>query len=190
MLVRIDQEVFLFLNSMNSPFWDQVMWAISGRIIWIPLYITIIYFLSKKLRRKMFILALVIALVVVLGNEFSVIIKNLVLRPRPCYEPALKGMVHIVNGKCGGQYGFVSSHATNAFSVALLSLLFIRVRWFSFGIIFWALLIGYSRIYLGVHYPGDVICGSLLGALTGWGGYKLFEIIDRRVLIKSQYFSG
>lgn len=189
-MISIDQDFFLFLNSLNSPFWDQVMSAISGRLIWIPLYLAIVYVLSRKLRRKMFILVLVIAAVVVLGNELSVIIKNLVQRPRPCHEPALEGMVHIVNGKCGGLYGFVSSHATNAFSVALLSLSFIRVRWFSFGIIFWALLVSYSRIYLGVHYPGDIICGSLLGALTGWGGYKLFEIINRRVLLKSQYFSG
>jgi len=187
---RLDQQLFLFLNSLNSPFWDQVMWAISGRVIWIPLYLAIVFAMSRKLRKKMLILTLIIAAVVVLGNEFSVIIKNFVQRPRPCHEPALEGLVHIVNGKCGGMYGFVSSHATNAFSVAILSLSFIRIRWFTICIIFWALLVGYSRIYLGVHYPGDVVCGSILGAATGWAGFKLYEIIDRKLLIKSQYFKA
>jgi undecaprenyl-diphosphatase len=189
MIEKLDQHLFLFLNSLNSPFWDHVMWAVSGRLIWVPLYLAIVYVLSRKLRRKMFALVIVIAVVVVFGNEFSVIIKNMVQRPRPCHEPALEGLVHIVNGKCGGLYGFVSSHATNAFSVALLSLSFIRIRWFTIFIIIWAVMVGYSRIYLGVHYPADVLCGSLLGAVTGWTGYKIYEIIDRRLLIKSQYFN-
>ena len=190
MVTQLDQELFLFLNSMNSPLWDHIMVAISGRVIWIPLYIAILFVFGKKFKKKMLILILVITAVIVLGNQFSVILKNLVQRPRPCHDPALEGLVHVVNGRCGGLYGFVSSHATNAFSVALLSLSLIRVRWFSFGIIFWALVVGYSRIYLGVHYPGDVLCGSMLGALTGWGGYELYNVIDRKVLINSQYFSG
>jgi undecaprenyl-diphosphatase len=189
MMEKLDQQLFLFLNSINSPFWDQVMSAVSGRLIWIPLYLAIVYFLSRKLGKKMIVLVFIIAVVILLGNEFSVIIKNIVQRPRPCHEPALEGMVHIVNGKCGGMYSFVSSHATNAFSVALLSLLFIRVRWFTVFIIVWALAVGYSRIYLGVHYPADVVCGSLLGAFTGWAGYTLYGITDRKLLIKSQYFN-
>jgi len=101
----------------------------------------------------------------------------------------MEGMIHLVKGECGGLYGFVSSHASNSFNVAFLSLMFIRKRWYSVSMILWALLIGYSRIYLGVHYPGDVICGSLLGALTGWGVYKLYESTDKRVLMKSVYFN-
>jgi undecaprenyl-diphosphatase len=88
--------------------------------------------------------------------------------------------VHTVNGKCGGAYSFVSSHATNSFSVALLTLLLLRRRWLTISMVLWALTVGYSRIYLGVHYPGDVIFGSLLGTLTGWGGYELFTLIDRK----------
>jgi undecaprenyl-diphosphatase len=98
--------------------------------------------------------------------------------------------VHLFNGECGGLYSFVSSHATNAFNVALLSLLFIKKRWYSISIIIWALVIGYSRIYLGVHYPGDVLCGSLLGAFIGWGMYKLYVMTDNIILKDKPYFNS
>jgi undecaprenyl-diphosphatase len=189
MLVHTDQQLLLFLNSLNSPFWDQVMWIISGRLTWVPVYLAILAVLTLRYRRKMYIMVLMIALTVAGGDRISVFIKNTVKRPRPCYEKLLEGKVHIVNGKCGGMYGFVSSHATNAFSVALLSLLLIRKRWFTFAIIFWALLIGYSRIYLGVHYPGDVLFGSLLGALTGWSVYSLWCFLEKRYLDRSAYFN-
>ena len=81
----------------------------------------------------------------------------------------------LVNGECGGMFGFVSSHAANSFNVALLSLLFIRKRWYSVSIIIWAAAVGYSRIYLGVHYPGDVICGAILGAFIGSGMYRIYD---------------
>jgi undecaprenyl-diphosphatase len=160
MLERLDQQLFLFLNSLNSPFWDQVMHAISGKLIWAPLYLSILIFLGIKYKRKFLIILLFIILAAALSDQISVLIKNIVQRPRPCYEPLLKGLVHTFNGECGGLYSFVSSHATNSFDVALLSLLFIKKRWFSISIVIWALVVGYSRIYLGVHYPGDVVCGS------------------------------
>jgi undecaprenyl-diphosphatase len=189
MLERFDQQLFLFLNSLNSPFWDQIMHAISGKLIWAPLYLAILITIGIKYRRKFFIILLFIILGVILADQFSVIIKNIVQRLRPCYEPSLQGLVHTVRGECGGQFSFVSSHAANSFNVALLSLLFIRNRWFSAGIIIWALVVGYSRIYLGVHYPGDVICGSVLGALTGWSVYMLYNIFDDKSLRKSKFFA-
>jgi undecaprenyl-diphosphatase len=188
MLEQLDQQLFLFLNSLNSPFWDQVMHAISGKIIWIPLYLAILIFLGIKYKRKFFVILLFIILAATLSDQVSVLIKNIFQRLRPCHEPALDGLVHLFNGECGGQFSFVSSHATNSFDVALLSLLFIKKRWYTVSIILWALIIGYSRIYLGVHYPGDVICGSLLGAFIGWSGYKLYEITDNKVLQKNPFY--
>ena len=179
MIERLDQQLFLFLNSLNSPFWDQVMHAISGRVIWAPLYLAILIFLGIKYKRKFLIILLFIILAVTLADQSSVqLFKNLVQRLRPCHEPSLEGLVHLVNGECGGEFGFVSSHATNSFNVALISLLFISKKWYTISIILWAIIVGYSRIYLGVHYPGDVICGSLLGALIGWSIYKLYVLID------------
>jgi undecaprenyl-diphosphatase len=186
---QLDQQLFLFLNSINSPFWDQVFHLISSTVIWIPLYLAILVALGIKLKRKFPVLILTIILAVTLSDRGSVLIKNSVQRPRPCYEPALEGRVHIVNGECGGKYGFVSSHACNSFMVALFSLLFIRKRWFTCSIIFWALVVGYSRIYLGVHYPGDVICGSLLGALIGWAVFEIYKFTDRKYLAGSVYFN-
>jgi undecaprenyl-diphosphatase len=190
MLERLDQQLFLFLNSLNSPFWDQVMHAISGRVIWIPLYLAILICLGIKFKRKFLIILLFIILAATLADQTSVLFKNLVQRLRPCHEPSLEGLVHLVNGECGGKFSFVSSHATNSFNVALISLLFIRKRWFTIGIILWAIIIGYSRIYLGVHYPGDVICGSLLGALIGWSIFKLYVLTDNKILKHKPFFNS
>lgn len=190
MLEQLDQQLFLFLNSLNSPFWDQVMHAISGRIIWAPLYLAILIYLGIKYKRKLLIILLFIVLAVTLSDQLSVLLKNTFQRLRPCLEPELDGLVHLFKGECGGKYSFVSSHATNAFDVALLSLLFIKRRWYTISIILWASVIGYSRIYLGVHYPGDVICGSILGSLIGWSVYKLYLLADNQIIQKISYFNN
>jgi len=189
MLEQLDQQLFLFLNSLNNPFWDKVMHAISGKITWFPLYLAILVWIGYSHKRKFPVIILFVVIAVTLADQVSVqLFKNVFHRLRPCHEPALQGMVHLVNGECGGLYGFVSSHATNAFNVALISLMFIRKRWFTISIVLWALIVGYSRIYLGVHYPGDVVCGSLAGALIGWGVFKFYEIVDVRLLSRKPYF--
>jgi undecaprenyl-diphosphatase len=189
MLEHFDQQVFLFLNSLNSPFCDQLMHVISGKLTWVPLYLAILITLGYKYKRKFLIILIFIALAATLTDQSSVLIKNIVHRLRPCHEPALEGLVHLVNGECGGMFSFVSSHAANSFDVALLSLLFIRRRWFSVSIVVWAIIVGYSRIYLGVHYPGDVLCGSLVGAGIGWIFYNLYVITDNKILSKKPYFN-
>ncbi|MCU0462083.1 MAG: phosphatase PAP2 family protein [Bacteroidales bacterium] len=187
MIEHLDHQLFLLINSHNSPFWDQVMYAISGKIIWVPLYLAILIWLGINFKKRFPIILLFIILAVTLADQGSVqLFKNIFHRLRPCHEPSLAGLVHLVNGKCGGLYGFVSSHATNSFNVALLSLMLIRKRWYTISILIWAAVIGYSRIYLGVHYPGDVICGALLGALIGWGMYKLYELTDRRLIKRKE----
>jgi undecaprenyl-diphosphatase len=185
MIEHLDQRLFLLINSFNSPFWDHIMYAISGKIIWAPLYLAILIWIGFKFKRKFPVIVLFVILAVILADQLSVhLFKNVFHRLRPCHEPSLEGLVHLVKGECGGLYGFVSSHASNSFNVALLSLMFIKKKWYSITILLWATVIGYSRIYLGVHYPGDVICGALLGSLIGWGVYKLYELTDNKVLKK------
>jgi len=165
------------------------MHILTGKIIWVPLYLAILIYLGIKYKRKFLIILLFIILAATMADQISVFIKNAVERPRPCHEPLLEGLVHTFNGQCGGAFGFVSSHATNSFNVALLSLLFIKKRWYTISIIIWALVIGYTRIYLGVHYPGDVLCGSILGATIGWVNYKLYTLTDKRILVHRKYFN-
>jgi len=190
MLEQLDRQLFLFINSLNTPFFDQLMYAISSKIIWAPLYLAILIAIGFKYKRKFLVIVLCIIVAVTLADQLSVqLFKNTVQRLRPCHEPSLEGLVHLVNNRCGGLYGFVSSHASNSFNVALITLFLIRKTWYSVSILIWAAVIGYSRIYLGVHYPGDVICGALFGTVIGWSVYKLFEVTDKKYLQNSDYFN-
>jgi undecaprenyl-diphosphatase len=180
MIEELDRQLLLFINSHNSPFWDSVMSFMSMKLVWAPLYIAILIFLGIRYKKKFLIILLFIAIAVALSDQISVLIKNGVERLRPCHEPTLQGLLHLVNDSCGGKYGFVSSHASNSFNVALLSIMFVKKRWYSAVILAWAAIVSYSRIYLGVHYPGDVISGAILGALIGWGTFKAYEAFSKK----------
>ena len=176
-LLELDTRMFLFVNGMNSEWMDSVMWWVSGKTTWWPFYILLLGFLGWKKGWQLALMILFLILVLTLSDQLSVhLFKNVFHRLRPCHEPALEGMVHLVKNKCGGQYGFVSSHAANTFGVATLLFLWVRQKWFTSLMIIWALLVGYSRIYLGVHYPGDVLFGSLLGLACGWLLMCLFKL--------------
>jgi undecaprenyl-diphosphatase len=189
MAEHLDQQLFLFLNATHSPFWDTVMHFMSMVLVWIPLYLVIIYCIIRKYKRKFIVIFFVIAASVGITDQSAYQIKKGVGRYRPCHEPSLQGLVHLVDGKCGGTYGFVSSHAANSFNIALISLLFLRRKWFTLFILLWATTVGYSRIYLGVHYPLDVICGALLGSLVGWGMYRCYCIIEKKFLENNRFFN-
>jgi len=175
-LLHLDSQLFLAINGWHNETWDGIMWWISGKISWWPFYLFLLAFMAWKKKWQLLPMLLFIILVITLADQTSVhLFKNVFQRLRPCHEPALEGLVHLVNNKCGGQFGFISSHAANTFGLALLTLLWIKKRWFTALMITWALLVAYSRVYLGVHYPMDVLVGGIWGAGCGWLVFQLFR---------------
>lgn len=188
-LIHWDQQLLLAVNGTHTPFWDVVMWNISWPIIWIPAYIVILYLCIRYYKMQTFYILLFTAVLISLTDTSSVyMFKNVVQRLRPTHEPALANLVYIVNDYRGGEFGFVSSHATNFFGIAVFfSMIFRRnLKYFALVSLSLAALIGYSRIYLGVHYPGDVICGALLGSLIGWVMGFFFCRFSRRLARRKQ----
>jgi undecaprenyl-diphosphatase len=164
-----DQKLLLFLNGLNCPIMDEVMWQVSSKLFWVPFYAVLIYFLARNRKKDIWITLIAVTLMIVLSDQISGFIKETVQRFRPTHNPVIANMVHMVHNYDGGDYGFVSSHAANSFAVAAFISLFFAKRWVTISMFCWAALVSYSRIYLGVHYPLDITCGALLGAGIGWG---------------------
>jgi len=183
LLKHIDTDVFLFLNGFHGSFWDFVMFWVSNKIIWVPLYAFFIYFIIRKFRQKSIWILLFVALLITASDQVSVFIKNWVERPRPCHDEGIANIVHLVRNYCGGPFGFYSSHASNSFSLAVFLMPFLGkvIRYFTPVALFWATLISYSRIYLGVHYPGDVLVGAMVGTGLGF----LFAFLCQKIMLKT-----
>jgi undecaprenyl-diphosphatase len=171
-LKEIDISLLLAINGANNSFFDDVMYSISNKFIWIPLYVLLLYLSFKQYGKKAFLIFGGMILAVIISDQSSVhLFKNVFQRYRPCHNIDLQGLLHLVNDKCGGKFGFISSHASNTATVATMSFLFFgkKFKWLIAVVILYALLNSYSRIYLGVHYPSDVIAGMAVGVLLGLG---------------------
>ena len=175
-LLQIDRDLLLFLNGINSPFYDNFFWIFTSVPTWIPFYITIIAVIMYRQRTKGLMTLLCLTLVVVLCDQISSsLIKEAVERLRPSHEPDLDGVVRLFNNHRAGKFGFVSSHAANSFGLAMFSSLLFRKWHFNIFIFVWALINSYTRIYFGLHYPGDILGGAILGILIGCLVYLLYK---------------
>ncbi len=180
-IINWDKQLLLTLNSYHNPWLDRFMWMLSDTLVWIPFFIIFFIILVKNKQANAFLLLIAFGLLMLITDRVSSgILKPLIERLRPSHDPELGDWVITVNNYKGGLYGFVSSHAANFFGFAVLSLLFIRSWSYSVTIISWALLISYSRMYLGVHYPLDIFFGIVLGILSAFLIYKLFtKFVDK-----------
>ena len=176
-LINWDKSLLLYLNGMHTVFFDFIMYWISNKFIWIPLYLFLIYLVIRNYKWRTVDIIIAVALLITVSDNISVyLFKEVFHRLRPCQDAEMKSLVHLVNDECGGLYSFVSSHAANTFALCFFLIIVLgkKVKYLTTGMIIWASIVSYTRIYLGVHYPLDVLCGAILGIVIGIGIGKLF----------------
>lgn len=176
-IVKLDQELFLFLNGLHADWLDPIMWWLSDKLIWAPLYLFILFLIIRKYQWKSVGILLSVAILIAASDQLSVLLKNTIERARPTHTEDLKGLIHTLNNYFGGPYGFVSSHASNSFALATFTSLFLSpfYKYYRISAFVWAALVSYSRIYLGVHFPGDILGGAILGILLAHLVYFFYQ---------------
>jgi len=176
-LIHLDQDLFLYLNGLGTPFFDDFWMFVTGKWNSIPLYIILVYLLYKKTGIKAtLITVLVVGLMIGCTDQLANLFKKvLFLRPRPCHEEVIYEAMRLVKSYCGGKYGYFSAHAASSMALAVLLGKIFKPHFKYLGslLLIWAIIVGYSRIYIGVHYPGDVLTGMFFGVVIALLMYKL-----------------
>lgn len=183
-LLPLERNLFFAMNGSDSLFLDNVMWTISGRFIWIPVFLFILFLFFYRARRKEAILVTLffILLFVATDQISSGFFKPFFERFRPTHHPDFKDMVDIVKGYKGGRYGFISGHATNSFGVAVFLSLVFRNRLVILSTLLWATINSYTRIYLGVHFISDIIAGMVVGTIVAFIVYAMYAATRNAVI--------
>lgn len=179
-LIDIDQQALIAINSWHAPYFDQLMWLITSKLSWALILVAVLVALRRDRKQALLVIATLVLTILISDQISSGLIKHTVERLRPSHNPDIASTLHLVNGYTGGMFGFTSSHAANSFSVALVLSLMSRYRRVMVALMSWAVLQCYSRMYLGVHYPGDIIGGTVVGLLVGWMVYRLWLWTEHR----------
>lgn len=182
-IILEDKQAMIFLNNLGSSTFDPFWILVSEKWFWIPLYVIFLYFLYKNFNKKsLFYILLFVALGITASDQIANIFKFGFERLRPCHDPSLEGLLREV--KCGGKFGFYSAHSSNSFFVAtyLTILLGKKIKQLPYFLFVWAAIVAYSRVYLGMHFPGDIIIGAIMGILLA----LFFGILAKKVIRKSE----
>ena len=190
-LLPLERDLFFALNGSDSVILDNIMWTLSGRFVWIPLFLFIIFILFYRTPPKVGILVSIFLILVFVASDqvSSSLFKPLFERFRPSHHPDFMDNVDIINGYRGGRFGFISGHATNSFGLAVFLSLIFKYRWFTLISLFWATLNSYTRIYLGVHFISDIIGGIIIGTLLAFILYFALLVVKRYVLKSTNYIN-
>ncbi len=189
-LIQLDKHLLLALNGSDSTFLDSIIMTLTTAQTWIPLYavlLIIVLYNNRSFREVFLIIASAGLCVLFAGGLDDMIVKPLVARWRPTHDPEIGSLIDTVNGYRGGNYGFFSAHAANTFSLAIFFSLLIRQRLVTIFLVCWSLVNCYTRLYLGVHYPGDITVGLLWGGLVGYCVYSFFYL---RFAKPAKYLKG
>ena len=176
----------MYLNNLGNQSFDQFWIMVSATWIWVPLYVIFLYLLYKKFgTRNLVFILIFIALGVTVSDQLAGIFKTGISRLRPCHDPSLDGLLREV--KCGGQFGFYSAHASSTFFIATFMSLMLKnkYKFLPYLLLFWATTVSYSRIYLGVHFPLDIIFGASVGFLLGGFFSTLAKNVIRKQTLKN-----
>lgn len=182
-LSNIDSDLFLFLNGLHADWMDGAMMLITDMWVWLPMYALWIYWVVKQYDKRCWWVFLAVGIVVLCSDQLSShVCKPLFHRLRPCYNIDFQNLIYLPKGLAGGRYGFVSSHAANTFAIsAFMTPVLSKYRpWAAITLFLWASISSYSRIYIGYHYPGDILAGAALGALVGFLLWRLFRRFSKQ----------
>lgn len=181
-LIELDKSLFFFFNGLHADWLDPIMYWISDKKIWIPFYLILAGWLIKKYKIKSIAYLLGIGIAITITDQMiSGFMKGFFERYRPSRDPELDGLVHTVNDYRGGKYGFASSHSGNAFALAMFIYLSFREYKWIWLMFIWATVVAYSRVYLGVHYPGDILVGGIIGLLAAMGIYAIIQKVIPKI---------